>query len=126
MDEQPSRSGRPQMEPDSLIGDIVHTLADPVEYVRGILGSFVEYQFDKATSLVRIGTSGRGIVPNYSIETPGERNSPVFSKRHVFNGRSHKEILEDEFMGESWSSRGMKFSEVQSLLGQLRESRKRH
>jgi hypothetical protein len=114
------------MEPDSLISDIVHTLADPVEYVRGILGSFVEYQFDKATSLVRIGTSGQGIVPNYSIETPGERNSPVFSKRHVFNGRGHKEILEDEFMGESWSSRGMKFSEVQSLLGQLRESRKRH
>jgi hypothetical protein len=57
------------MEQNSRISDVLHTLADPVEYVRGTVGSFVEYQFDGARSIVRIGTSGRGIVPNYSIET---------------------------------------------------------
>jgi hypothetical protein len=119
------------MEPDSRISDVIHTLADPVEYVRGIVGSFVEYQFDKATSIVRIGTSGRGIVPNYSIETPCEPDPNAHikvwvSKRHVFNGRNHKEILDDSFAGESWSSRGMNFFEVQSVLGQLRENRKRN
>jgi hypothetical protein len=114
------------MEPSSRISDVLHTLADPVEYVRGIVQSFVEYQFDRARSIVRIGTSGRGIVPNYSIETPHEHNPDVFVKRHVFNGRSHKEILDDSFIGENWSSHGMSFLEVQSLLGQLRQSRKRH
>jgi len=107
------------METNVQIGDVIHTLADSVEYVRGVVGSFVEYQFDKATSVVRIGTSGHGIVPNYSIETPCEpdpnaRIKTSVSKRHVFNGRSHKEILEDSFIGENWSSEGMKFSEVQS------------
>ena len=116
------------METNVRISDVIHTLADPVEYVRGVVGSFVEYQFDKATSVVRIGTSGQGIVPNYSIETPREPDPNALvktsvSRRHVFNGRSHKEILEDSFMGESWSSEGMKFSEVQALLGQLRESK---
>src|SRR5208337_362952 len=106
------------MEPDSRIVDVIHTLADPVEYVRGIVGSFVEYQFDRDTSVVRIGISGRGIIPNYSIETPCEPDSAdrlkiTVSKRHVFNGRSHKEILDDSSIGESWSSEGMKFSEVQ-------------
>lgn len=118
------------MEADSRVSDVLHTLDDPVEYVRGIAGSFVEYQFDKTTSVVRIGISGRGIVPNYSIETPCEPDPAALikirvSKRHVFNGRSHKEILDDSFIGESWSSDGMKFSEVQGLLGQLREGRKR-
>ena len=117
------------METNVRISDVIHTLADPIEYVRGVVGSLVEYQFDKATSVVRIGTSGQGIVPNYSIERPGERDPNAriktsVSRRHVFNGRSHKEILEDFFMGESWSSEGMKFSEVQTLLGQLRESKK--
>jgi hypothetical protein len=119
------------MEPNSRVSDVLHTLADPVEYVRGIAGSFVEYQFDKTTSIVRIGISGSGIVPNYSIETPCEPDPAALiktwvSKRHVFNGRSHKEILDDSFIGESWSSDGMTFSEVQSLLGQLRQSRKKH
>jgi hypothetical protein len=43
----------------------------------------------------------------------------------VFNGRSHKEILDDSFIGENWSSHGMNFLEVQSLLGQLRQSREK-
>jgi hypothetical protein len=41
------------METNVRISDVIHTLADPVEYVRGVVGSFVEYQFDKATSVVR-------------------------------------------------------------------------
>ena len=118
------------MEATSRIDDVLHTLADPVEYIRGIVGSFVEYRFDKADSVIRIGISGLGIVPNYSIETPcdpdpSRMNSRV-SKRHVFNGRNHREFLDDCPIGESWSSESMTFTEVQTLLGRLRESKKKH
>jgi len=118
------------MKPNSRVSDILHTLADPTEYIRGIVGSFVTYRFDRATSIVRIGISGTGIVPNYSIETPCEpdpsaRIKTYVSKRHVFNGRNHLEFLDDCPIGENWSSEGMTFSEVQALLGQLRESKRR-
>jgi hypothetical protein len=120
-----------RIEPNSRVSDVLHTLADPIEYVRGIVGSFVTHRFDRATSIVRIGVSGRGIVPNYSIETPcvldpAARIKTYVSKRHVFNGRNHEEFLDDCPIGERWSSEGMSFSEVQMLLGQLRETKKRH
>jgi hypothetical protein len=118
------------MEITSRIDDVLHTLADPIEYIRGIVGSFVEYRFDRAESIIRIGISGHGIVPNYSIETPCEPNPAQMnsrvSKRYVLNGRNHREILGDCPIGESWSSESMTFSEVQTLLGRLRESKRKH
>jgi hypothetical protein len=44
----------------------------------------------------------------------------------VFNGRSHREILEDSLWGESWSSAAVSFAEAQALLGHLRERKKKH
>jgi hypothetical protein len=123
-----------RMKPNARLTDILHTLADPIEYVRGIVGSFVQYQFDKTTSIVRIGISGAGIVPNYSIETPcepatelpgGPQITRYISERRVFNGRNHKEFGDDSPISENWSSEGMTFSEVQALLGRLRESKRR-
>jgi hypothetical protein len=118
------------MKPDARVSDVLDTLSNPIEYVRGIVESFVEYQFDKTASRVRIGISGNGIVPNYIIETPRERDptvagiQPEVSKRHIFNGRNHREFLDDR-LAENWSSEGMTFSEVQALLGLLREIRRR-
>jgi hypothetical protein len=109
-------------------------LADPIEYIRGIVASFVEYQYDKTTSIVRLGISGAEIVPNYTIETPCEPVSLMLGTtpitKHVsawraFNGRNHQEFSDPDVRGESWSSEGMTFYEVQALLGQLRESKKK-
>lgn len=109
------------LEPHSRICEILDTLADPEDYIRGILGSFIEHKFDKATSVVRIGVSGEGIFPNYSIETPydptyiGPRGGSVQS-RCFFSGRDHQWMS----ISEAWSSGSMTFSEVQALLGRLR------
>jgi nicotinic acid phosphoribosyltransferase len=54
------------MRPDSRIEDVLHTLADPEEFVRGILGSFVGFSKDEA--VMRIGISGSGTAPHYCIE----------------------------------------------------------
>jgi hypothetical protein len=84
-------------------------------------------------AVVRIGTSGSGVQPYYSIEE-GEDAETItmpdgmmirrYRHRVVFHGRSHKQILEDEFMGTSWSSVGETFAEVQSILGRLRVSKR--
>jgi hypothetical protein len=122
------------MKPNARLNDILHTLEDPIEYVRGIVGSFVEYQYDKTSSIVRLGISGAGIVPNDSIEMPcepipevvkGRQITRYTSERRVFNGRNHREFWDDSPISENWSSEGMTFSEVQALLGHLRESKKR-
>jgi hypothetical protein len=46
------------------------------------------------------------IIQEPSETAPGRR-------RMVFNGRSHREILEDSLWGESWSSAAVSFAEVQ-------------
>jgi hypothetical protein len=119
------------MQPDARIVDVIHALDDPVEYVRGIVGSFYSFPFDKDVAVVRIGVSGKGRIPNYSIEEYGETVSTTLPSggsistnirlRHCFHGRHHKEILDDSFRGEKWSSASMSFAEVQSLLGHLRD-----
>jgi hypothetical protein len=56
------------MQPDARIEDVLITLANPEEFVRGILGSFHEEKFNRNEAVVRIGTSGKGVQPHYSIE----------------------------------------------------------
>ena len=111
------------MKPDAHITDIVGTLADAEEYVRGIVESFIAHSFDKEGSSITIGVSGSGLYPNYFVLEPSE--DALGRRRMVFNGRSHREILEDSFWGESWSSAAMSFAEVQALLGHLRERKKK-
>ena len=124
------------MQPDARIIDVVHSLDDPIEYVRGVVGSFFLYGFDKQKAVVRVGISGKGIIPNYCIEQYGARRFTTLTTlqaadtevsvatdiklRHCFHGRNHKEILDDSFKGEKWSLASMSFTEVQTLLGHLR------
>ena len=59
-----------RIPPDSKVSDIVHTLSDPVEYVRQIIGNFVGDQYNRGTDVVRIGVAGIGVAPHYKIESP--------------------------------------------------------
>jgi hypothetical protein len=92
-------------------------------YTHRIVGNFFANNFDRQRAVVRIGTSGKGIIPNYAIEQGGEAGG-LFELRHCFHGRNHKEILEDSFQGENWSSAAMSCTEVQNLLGELRKKAK--
>jgi hypothetical protein len=112
------------MKPDARIADIIETtLSNAEDYVRGIVGSSIQHSFDKERSSVTIGISGTGLYPNYFIQEPSE--TAERRRRRVLNGRSHREILEDSFWGEGWSSAAMSFAEVQALLGHLRERKKK-
>ena len=121
------------MRSDARIEDVLHTLSDSEEYVRSVVASFLSHQFAPDEAVVRLGVSGRGTAPHYSIEQGFvteivERIGPVraHERRAVFHGKSHKPILEDQWKGISWSSAAMSFAEVRTILGQLRASRKVH
>jgi hypothetical protein len=66
--------------------------------VRGVLENFFLFEFDRPRSVVRIGVSGKGIIPNYAIEQP-ERPVRMYERRHCFHGRNHREILDDSAIG---------------------------
>jgi len=119
----------------ATVHDVLDTLPEPTEYVRRILGAFVEHQVDRDRSVVRIGVSGSGAYPNYAIETPypaGQIQKSVdigdaqvserFERRLVFNGRSHREVSDDVAIGEKWSSASLTYADIQALLGHLRQT----
>jgi hypothetical protein len=122
------------MEDSATVTDVVLTLAKPEEYVRRIVENYYTFGFNREKAVTRVGTTGKGLSPNYSIEQDYEvprevatDGGPIvvrIQKRHVFSGRQHKEILEDSAMGISWSSRSMSFVEVSALLGKLRKGLK--
>jgi hypothetical protein len=100
------------MRSDACIEDVIPTLADPIEFVRGIVGNFMHEKFNVTTALPI--PDGASFIGN------------PYARRSVFHGRSHRPILEDQFKGISWSSVGMKFSEVLAILGSLRSNYRTH
>jgi hypothetical protein len=57
-----------QISNDVVISDILPTLDNPEQYVRGVFGNMVEYRKVHGTAVVRIGTTGRGIAPHYRVQ----------------------------------------------------------
>jgi hypothetical protein len=121
------------MRSDARIADVLHTLSNPEDFVRGILCNFINEGFNRDEAVVRIGVSGTGAAPHYCIEHGSETSAPFpglsleanrYGRRAVFHGRSHNPILDDQFPGMSWSSAAMTFVEVQSILGSLRAHKK--
>ena len=119
------------VRPDARIEDVLPTLADPEDFVRGILGKFHDEKFDRDKAVVRIGISGKRRQPHYSIEeSEGTETLPDgttmrgYRRRAVFHGRIHKRILNEEAKGISWSSSAATYEEVKSILGMLRATKK--
>jgi hypothetical protein len=123
------------------IRDILPSLANAEEYVRNVLGHMASFKRRQVDPVVRIGSTGEGIVPHYRIEpnskkietlddfdaeTVANDFSSYVEHMAAFNGRSHKKMDWGAFniRGEHWSSGAMNFVEVQSLLGELRSGKK--
>ena len=112
---------------DAIIADIITNLDNPAEYVRGVFGNMLDCKKKYGTAFVRIGTTGRGIVPHYRVEPEFNIemfvNDELFAAHFVaFHGRNHKRLDWGfgELRGEHWSDRKMSYDQVQNLLGSLR------
>jgi hypothetical protein len=111
--------------------DLSHTLADPVNWLNGVVSNFVSHGYDSETSAIRIGITGRGIAPNYKIEEPSnafvlqigaQKFEMTETPARTFNGRDYEEMTELDNLerrDENWSAAAMKFIEAKALLATL-------
>src|SRR5262245_2287327 len=85
----------PGLPDDVTIADIASTLDGTVDYVRGVFGNVIEFKKQHGAAFVRIGTTGRGIVPHYRIE-PGQpagvEDWMDDAYWTAFHGRNHKKL----------------------------------
>jgi hypothetical protein len=108
-----------KIAPDSTIADVVDTLIDRENYLRGVVGNLSPRHRQHGSAVVRIGITGEGKAPHYRVETPPDApgNQPG---RTAFNGRNHEILVDDDLMMEqNWSERSMTLAEVRTLLGQV-------
>jgi hypothetical protein len=112
----------PTIRSDTTIADVLPTLDKPEHYVRGVLENLYLCKREWPSATVRIGITGRGIVPHYRVEYPAEAaGTPMPGIFDAFNGRNHKKLAdEDVLRDEHWSSRAMTLEQVRDLLGQIR------
>ena len=97
----------------------------------------------KGDLFVRIGVTGHGIVPHYRIDyfdevdlsSRGLGNRTMCARFGAFDGRTHKKIAvleeasnqrdESILLDQNWSTRSATFKEIENLLGQIRDIKKK-
>jgi hypothetical protein len=122
----------PAISRDAIVQDILTTLKDPEEYLRGALGRLYECCRERGNAVLRIGITGLGKVPHYRVDVPNGRKfsligegEPAFDYWRAFHGSNHKLLVtegeEPEILrNEHWSTRVSTCAEVRELLGQHR------
>lgn len=112
---------------NSTLRTVAPQLKDPIEFVRRVLASMTGLQRD---CQVRLLLTSDPRYPDYQVEDfvyddeGGEQNQiPIPAK--IVRGRSQKELdYDNEPIPDEWSDEVMHYSEVQVLLGELRNSRR--
>jgi hypothetical protein len=123
-----------QLPTTTRISDLIHALADPVEYINGMVCNFVVHGYDPETSVVRIGITGAGVAPNYRIEKPSYRHTlkirnvtleVTVHPAQIFNGRNRREMVELydlEWRDGNWSAETITLDELKAWLSKLSQS----
>jgi len=126
------------LDRSSTAADLIHTLTDPEAWLMGLLSNFVSYGYNAKTSIIRIGTTGRGILTNYIIQEPSKLVSLKIGAMQLqltaiphrtFSGRNHREMVEFddlEWQDHHWSSKAITFDEAKDLLAKRCHSRTTH
>jgi hypothetical protein len=127
----------------ATISVIIGRLRDPEAYLRGVLNNMMLCKRQHGSAVVRIGTTGEGLIPHYRVEpsaTELEALTPeLLASTHeeveqhsthrlatyynAYRGTSHEKLDwgHRELQAESWSSQSMSLDEVRDLLGKVRD-----
>lgn len=120
-----------KLQGTETVRDVVATLNDPEDYVRGVFGNMMAFRRRRIEPAVRIGATGEGLMPHYRIEPASTGNSLKAMAddigsfiEHViaFNGRNHRDMNWTAFQlqGDNWCRAVMSVDEIRTLLGELR------
>ncbi|TPK42644.1 MULTISPECIES: hypothetical protein [unclassified Mesorhizobium] len=110
---------------DATLRTIAGGLADRVEYVRRVLGQMTGFG---GQVQVRVGVRSKPKYPDYIVEMlffeEDDPDHPAGSAiMNIYNGPTHKLYdFDDDSLDawKNWSTLGMTFAEVQTLIGDLR------
>jgi hypothetical protein len=103
---------------DATIDDVMPTLNDPLGYVRGVLGRLHQCKQAHGDALVRIGTTGRGLIPYYRVVYgDGEGTEQIYG---AYYGDNHAAFDTFKAPNNTWSTGAMTYDQVQLLIGKLR------
>ena len=126
---------------DATIEDVISTLKDAEEYVRGVLGNMhrAKKELGSGEVRVRIGTTGQGITPHYQVETIPNLTDEDLAKILSFAATSPDDSDDEKYFPAyhgsahtlldwdltqiqyaNWSSKYLAFNQVENLLGVLR------
>src|ERR1700733_8502472 len=103
------------ISPDATIADVMPTLSNPDGYVSGVLGRLHECKVAHGNAAVRIGTTGRGLIPYYRVVFSNSSTGleEIFG---AFYGDNHAAFKTYESPSQTWSSASMSYDEVERLL----------
>jgi hypothetical protein len=105
------------IEPNATITDVLPMLANKEEYVRAILGNLMDCKRKHGNAGVRVGIAGTTKVPSHKISYTDAAGEEV-----VFGSYAGKSPSKDDpaTRDDAWSNASMTMTEIQALLGQLR------
>jgi hypothetical protein len=103
---------------DATIHDVMPTLNNPENYVRGVLSRLHECKQARGNASVRIGTTGQGLIPYYRVVyIDGAGKEQIFG---AYYGDNHAAFDTFKAPNSTWSTGSMTYDEVQQLLGKIR------
>lgn len=110
-----------QMPKDATIESILSRLIKAVPYIEGVFQHMHECKRENQSARVRIGVLGEAKFPHYRVEYDIPDQPYPYPVYRAFHGRSHKFLVDEDVLhDENWSSETMGYTEVQALLGQVR------
>jgi hypothetical protein len=112
------------LPPDATIRSEMHKLGNRKGYIRGVFGRVHECKTIHGNATVRIGVEGKGLMPYYRVlfVNSDDGAEVIFG---AFYGDSHAEFKTDEAPNKRWSSASMTYDEVEQLLGEIRNFKRK-
>jgi hypothetical protein len=109
------------LKSDATIRDVQTTLDDPEEYVRVVLAHMMACTRAHGNARVRIGITGRGIVPHHKVTHTGPNATEDLFEAYDGDNKFTDVMVRN---GQTWSSASMSVKATRSLLGELRSIKK--
>ncbi|MER9937122.1 hypothetical protein [Mesorhizobium sp. M0088] len=121
---------RVKLPENATVLDVVRTLDEPRKYVLGVFNNMHDYKRRHGSVYVRIGITGRGMMPNYRLEPTNDsmgfltdivQGGDVARHFEAYHGRNHEQLDwgQRELKGPHWSGSYLSHEALLKLLEEL-------
>lgn len=115
---------KPLLANNSTIRTLSDGLRDGLEFVRRILAAMVVHKSDQGLVQVRVSLQGNPGAPDYRIEAVISPETGRYMVLEGYRGKTHKPMPSNKVESGFWSESVSTVSDIQDLLGGLRQQAK--